>query len=212
VRNADGSGQPINVSNDPSWDTDPTWSPDGTKITFTSERAGQRDIWAVDAPPPSQTTPAAALLPLSLGADMAWAASEPRNLTLGSGVEAHNPDWGTAPPTSANACTIRGTASAETIPGTSGADVICAGGGNDTVKGLGGNDTINGQGGNDKVLGGAGRDMVVGNGGADLLYGEGGADTVNSKDNVNGNDTLSGGAGTDTKVSDTTEKSIVGFP
>jgi len=31
--------------------------------------------------------------------------------------------------------------------------------------------------------------------------------------NVNGNDTLDGGAGTaDTKVTDTTEKSIVGFP
>ena len=54
--------------------------------------------------------------------------------------------------------------------------------------------------------------MVVGNAGADFLYGDGGSDTVNSKDNVNGNDTLSGGAGTDTKVSDTTEKSIVGFP
>jgi hypothetical protein len=54
--------------------------------------------------------------------------------------------------------------------------------------------------------------MVVGNAGADLLYGDGGADTVNSKDTVNGNDSLDGGAGTDTKVSDTTEKSIVGFP
>src|SRR5918999_5992220 len=214
VRNADGSGEAINVSNHPDWDTDPAWSPDGTKITFTSERAGQRDIWAVDAPPASSpTTPAAALfLPLSLSADTALAASEPQNLTPGSGVQAHNPDWGTAPPSSANACTIQGTARANTIPGTSGADVICAGGGNDTVKGLGGNDTLNGQGGNDKLLGGAGKDKVVGNAGADLLYGDGGADTVNSKDTVNGNDSLDGGAGTDTKVSDATEKSIVGFP
>ncbi len=212
VMNADGSGDPINVSNHPDWDTDPAWSPDGTQITFTSERAGQRDIWAVDAPPASPTTPAAALLPLSLSADTALAASEPRNLTPGSGVEAHNPDWGTAPPSGTNTCTIQGTASAETIPGTSGADVICAGGGNDTVKGLGGNDTLKGQGGNDKLLGGANKDMVVGNAGADLLYGDGGADTVNSKDTVNGNDSLDGGAGTDTKNTDATEKSIVNFP
>jgi Tol biopolymer transport system component len=212
VINADGSGEAINVSNDPSWDTDPAWSPDGTQITFTSERAGQRDIWAVDAPPASPTPPAAALLPLSLSTDAAWAASEPRNLTPGSGVEAHNPDWGTAPPSGTNTCTIEGTASANTITGTSGADVICAGAGNDTVKGLGGNDTLKGQNGNDKLLGGADKDKIVGNVGADLLYGDGGADTVNSKDTVNANDSLDGGAGTDTKVSDDTEKSIVNIP
>src|ERR687896_760293 len=168
VRNADGSGEPINVSNHPDWDTDPAWSPDGTQITFTSERAGQRDIWAVDAPPvASPTTPAAALLPLSLGADTALAASEPQNLTPGSGVQAHNPDWGTAPPTSANACTIEGTARANTLTGTSGADVICAGGGNDTVKGLGGNDTLKGEAGNDTLLGGGGNDTLDGGIGTD---------------------------------------------
>ena len=42
--------------------------------------------------------------------------------------------------------------------------------------------------------------------------GEDGDDTVNSKDGVNGNDSLDGGAGTDTKVTDATEKSIVGVP
>ena len=34
----------------------------------------------------------------------------------------------------------------------------------------------------------------------------------NSVDGVSGNDSLDGGAGTDTKVTDQTEKSIVGFP
>jgi WD40-like Beta Propeller Repeat/RTX calcium-binding nonapeptide repeat (4 copies) len=209
--NTDGTGEPVNVSQHEAWDSDPAWSPDGTKITFTSRRAGQDDIWAVDAPP-APSAPTAAFLPLSLGTDTALAASEPRNLTPGSGVEAHNPDWGTAPPSSANACTIEGTKSADIIPGTSAADVICAGGGNDTVKGLGGDDTLKGQGGNDKLLGGADKDKVVGNAGADSLYGDGGADTVNSKDGVNANDSLDGGAGTDTKVSDATEKSIVNFP
>jgi Ca2+-binding RTX toxin-like protein len=57
-----------------------------------------------------------------------------------------------------------------------------------------------------------GNDQVIASGGADFLYGEGGDDTVNSKDGVSGNDSLNGGAGTDTKVTDATEKSIVGFP
>ena len=44
------------------------------------------------------------------------------------------------------------------------------------------------------------------------MLGGGGADAIDSKDGVNGNDSLDGGAGTDTKVTDTTEKSIRGFP
>src|SRR5919107_5754288 len=42
-----------------------------------------------------------------------------------------------------------------------------------------------------------------------VRLGEGGNDTVNSQDGVSGNDTLDGGLGTDTKVTDATEKSIV---
>jgi hypothetical protein len=52
----------------------------------------------------------------------------------------------------------------------------------------------------------------VGSGGSDTLKGEDGNDTVDSRDFVNGKDSLDGGAGTDTKVTDSTEKSIVGFP
>src|SRR5829696_1353262 len=94
----------------------------------------------------------------------------------------------------AGQCTITGNAKANTISGTSGADIICGGGGNDTIKGLGGNDVLRGDAGNDKLFGGAGDDVV------------------NSKDGVNGNDSLDGGTGTFTKVTDATEKSIVGFP
>jgi Ca2+-binding RTX toxin-like protein len=83
----------------------------------------------------------------------------------------------------------------------------------DTLTGSSANNTLTGGGGGDTERGGAGNDKVVGSGGADFLYGEDGADAVTSKDGVNGNDSLDGGAGTaDTKVTDTTEKSIVGFP
>jgi hypothetical protein len=53
---------------------------------------------------------------------------------------------------------------------------------------------------------------VTGGGGADKLYGEYYNDALNSRDGVSGNDLLNGGPGTDTKVTDPTEKSIVGFP
>jgi Ca2+-binding RTX toxin-like protein len=82
----------------------------------------------------------------------------------------------------------------------------------DTLTGSVTNNRLNGGGGNDTEHAGSGNDTVVGGGGADILKGEDGADTVNSKDGVSGNDALDGGAGTDTKVTDTNEKSIVGFP
>jgi Ca2+-binding RTX toxin-like protein len=53
---------------------------------------------------------------------------------------------------------------------------------------------------------------VIGGGGADSLYGEDGNDALNSRDGVNGNDRLNGGSGTDTRVTDAREASIVGFP
>lgn len=220
--NPDGTG----VSNltrrytDPNWSplgnahSDPEWSPDGTKISFMSRRAGQDDVWVVDAPPQSPTSPVAALLHLSLGTDAAWAASEPRNLTPGSGVEARSPDWGTAPSTSGNTCTIKGTSAANTITGTSDADVICAMGGNDTVYGAGGADVIEGGKGADTLNGQGGADRVIGDSGSDKLFGGYGDDRVNSRDGVSSNDTLDGGAhiSGDTKVADATERLVVGFP
>jgi hypothetical protein len=65
---------------------------------------------------------------------------------------------------------------------------------------------------NNVIASGAGDDKAVGGAGADTLKGEDGADAIDSKDGINGNDRLDGGAGTDTKVTDTTEKSVVGFP
>ena len=57
-------------------------------------------------------------------------------------------------------------------------------------------------------------DEVIGNSGSDKLFGGGSDDTVNSRDTISANDALDGGthvAG-DKKVTDPTEKSIVGIP
>jgi Ca2+-binding RTX toxin-like protein len=73
-------------------------------------------------------------------------------------------------------------------------------------------DTLTGSEGNNSINGGALGDNLTGMGGADTLTGVGGPDSVNSQDGIDGNDSLNGGAGTDTKVTDATEMSIVGFP
>ena len=54
---------------------------------------------------------------------------------------------------------------------------------------------------------------MIGNSGSDKLFG-GGDDTVNSRDTLSGNDALDGGThvACDKKVTDPTEKSIVGRP
>src|SRR5215217_7511644 len=82
----------------------------------------------------------------------------------------------------------------------------------DSLTGSETNNKLTGGGGPDTEQGGLGNDQVIGSGGADTLKGEDGDDTVNSKDGVNGNDSLDGGAGTVTKETDATEKSIVNFP
>jgi hypothetical protein len=44
VMNPDGSGQ-TNISNNPAIDYQPSWSPDGSKIAFTSTRDGENNGW-----------------------------------------------------------------------------------------------------------------------------------------------------------------------
>lgn len=49
IMNADGSGEPINLTNDEVKDTRPSWSPDGTKIAWSSGDDGQWNLFVMDA-------------------------------------------------------------------------------------------------------------------------------------------------------------------
>jgi TolB protein len=55
----DKSGRNIRqLTYEKSYDADPSWSPDGSKICFTSTRNGKLDIWVIecDGGNPSQLT------------------------------------------------------------------------------------------------------------------------------------------------------------
>ena len=61
----DGNGEnQINLTNDPAVDYQPDWSPDGTRISFISNREdGEYSLWTVPAPQPAGSpTPGVALL------------------------------------------------------------------------------------------------------------------------------------------------------
>ena len=72
--NPDGSDQ-RNLTNDPGEDTDPVWSPDGTRIAFVKASEGHRNIYVMDANGSGQTN-------LTPGA-----------VTTGLGNEGTNPTW-----------------------------------------------------------------------------------------------------------------------
>jgi TolB protein len=54
VMNADGTGQ-TNLTNNPTADDEPAWSPDGSEIAFRSYRDGNHEIYVMDADGTGQT-------------------------------------------------------------------------------------------------------------------------------------------------------------
>lgn len=81
----DASGQADNISsnNDAILESDPSWSPDGTKIAFSSDKGGNTEIYFINADGSGQT-----------------------NLTNNPAASDAEPDWGTLPSTSAKQSTL----------------------------------------------------------------------------------------------------------
>jgi Ca2+-binding RTX toxin-like protein len=200
----------------------PAWSPDGTEITFSSNRAAteeepfRTDIYAMPAPatlpPPGQS---ASTTLTDQGEGMIGLAESTLVRRLTRGGLSTDPDWGRSTQT---ACTLSGTSGADVLTGTPANDVICGGGGADVIKGRGGNDTLKGAEGTDILYGGLGKDELRGGKGSDLLiggaaadshFGGGNDDVLDSRDGVSDNDVLDCGSGTDIKLTDASEKSIV---
>lgn len=161
-------------------DESPSWSPDGTRITYTTVH----DVWRMNADGTGKTN-----LTLGNGGGLNPAWSPDGNSIvyvrrdpdfniysinasggIPSPVEITNgkddgPDRQPVPQ-----CTnVNPTQNADVITGTPGEDVLC---------GMGGNDKINGGGGNDLILGGSGNDTLVGAVGRDTLNGGPGVDTA----------------------------------
>jgi uncharacterized repeat protein (TIGR02543 family) len=74
------------VTDDPAIDENPTWSPDGAQIVFSSTRGGTYDLYVVDAPPVPGTLTRATAAPQADGA-------VPLNTAAG---DQNDPFWGTA--------------------------------------------------------------------------------------------------------------------
>ena len=125
-------------------ESNPVWSPDGTKIAFQQ----------------SSGTPSHIYLAKADGSSTQWT-----QLTNGDVGEV-NPDWQPLP-----LCTKTIDANNDPLVGTSGKDVLCGDSRNNTIDGAGGHDIILGKGGNDALTGSGGNDTLNGGPGTDtVLY------------------------------------------
>ncbi len=142
---------------------EPSWSPDGTKIAFTSKRDGNPEIYTMNADgsgvrrltnnPRDDSDP-------DWSSDGTKIAFE-TNLT-NSSFPSYFPSWQPIP-----RCTITGTQGNDKLRGTAGKDVICGLAGNDTLSGWEGDDILIGGKGGDAMYGGADNDTLNGGPGTD---------------------------------------------
>ncbi|HEV3363762.1 MAG TPA: hypothetical protein VG795_06415 [Acidimicrobiia bacterium] len=160
VMNADGSNQ-VNISNNSrfpaqgfNYDAIPSWSPDGTKIAFTSTRdTGDFEVYTMNVDGSGVT-----------------------RITFASGFDGRC-DWQRIC-TITGAGRIQGTPGDDVICGSPSNDQIVGLGGNDVISGFGGNDLITGGEGNDTIFGGFGNDSITGGEGSDFPSGGPGNDRI----------------------------------
>lgn len=122
----------INLTSDAAQDVDPAWSPNGSKIAYTSSG----DIYVMDAADGGNETPV--------------------DTTPRQDVKS---DWQPNPPTCDEA--FEGTNDADILTGTPADETICGLGGNDIIDGGGGEDVIMGGDGNDTLAADFGRPLVT---------------------------------------------------
>ena len=148
-------------------ESEPVWSPDGTKIAFLQfNRVGEPFFVNF-----------ARLHTMNVdGSEMSGTSSSIFEARTGI-------DWQPLPGASVT-CTIRGTMGDDFLKGTSANDVICGKGGNDTlIDHKGGDDTLFGNGGKDVLLDVKGKGILKGGDANDVLFALDGAplDTMNGQ-------------------------------
>lgn len=164
-------------------DEDPSWSPDGTQITYSTKI----DVWKMNADGTGSKTNLTE--GSGGGAQPAWSPDGSRiaysRVDVTNGVNNQNiavmdtnganktsidttlrkdekPDWQPMP-----VCTNTVNANNDPLVGTAGKDVLCGDSRNNTINAAGGDDIVLAQGGSDKLTGALGNDTLNGGPGTD---------------------------------------------